>query len=331
MKKKLPLFLMFGLVGLALSVMFMVSISLAETDSDPASGPISNANVERIERDIIFDYKIPSETEIAQAKNRVMEASEYQAEVARLGAQQAEKNLDEKIQADIAYYKEMNQKGSEKIQLVKVEVETVPASIEMFPKEHDVSGYGGEAWFTPWTYEADALGNCQLNASDPINLFFWNYGNSNDVRYYLNNVGGWADTEWPAAGNQCAWTGNSDPGTLYTSSLRQQTNQLVQGNVLSRHHLRLWYAPPANGWGYWSVANTHLENWSWTNRTHCVETYDGSESYVLNGSWWAGVKGNVFWFDSQNGPLSIGPKGCGEYVYNDGWIPQIELAVDSPW
>ena len=105
-----------------------------------------------VERDIIYDFKIPSAEEIEQIKAEKRQASEYKSEVEKLGKEQAEKDIDAKIQKAVDYRNEMNKKGKGKIQLAEIGI--------TFCLADTVDIRCG------WR------GGCTVNAEDPMNLFF---------------------------------------------------------------------------------------------------------------------------------------------------------------
>ena len=263
MKKKLiAVAVMVGILALILSVYAWKSTDQAESSQ---LRPADKRYKKIVERDIIYDFKIPSAEEIEQIKAEKRQASEYKSEVEKLGKEQAEKDIDAKIQKAVDYRNEMNKKGKGKIQLAEI-------------GSHS-------AWLTLWTYDVDGAGGCTVNAEDPMNLFFGGNGSFANVTYRLM----YANPQWTSAagGDSCAWTGTSDPGVLYVSDLRKQATQLQDGSFANRHHLRIWWAPDdpdPNGWHQWSVGSTHHEWLCWYcyPPDHCVDDYDGSEGHVVN-------------------------------------------------
>ncbi|MHB1324627.1 MAG: hypothetical protein ACYDGS_00830 [Thermoleophilia bacterium] len=116
-KKLLPVFLVAGFLGLMiLSVYVLKSNHVAADNIQDSPGSVTHDNAGQIEEvDLVYDFKIPSEQEIAETKNKIMQSNEYKAKEEALGKEQAEKDLDKKLQEDIDYMVEMNKIGNGKI------------------------------------------------------------------------------------------------------------------------------------------------------------------------------------------------------------------------
>lgn len=258
-----------------------------------------------------YDYQIPSDNQIAETKQKKMKTKEFEEQERKVGRQQAERDLDERLKKDLDYMKEKNELGSEKITVAEA-------------GEHS-------AWFTIFTYARNEYDQCTTNRVDPVNLFFYDVGDANRVSEKLNNAG-WYTTDF--GGTQCAYASNVRPpgDVVYASQMRPQTRQMAYGDPSYRDHIRIWDGDGngGGGWeGWWTLGAVHREDaeWEWgydRGVDHCLvpfhpygSSFDAAEYDVWNNA--LGYFPRYFYsYDNDGWYVS-----CGRSVGNDGvavWI-----------
>ena len=306
----LLIFLSVSLLGMVL----IVPVALTSQGSDASSSiqytttppdPSLPLPVKEFEVDRHFNYHIPSDDEIAATKNKLMKEDKFKEKAKKEGQRQAEKELDTRIKDDIVYMKEKNKLGSEKIPMLEI-------------GEHS-------AYVSKYTYSTTDDGQCKADIEDPVNLFFYDTGNTDKVANNLYSAG-WGHTDW--GDSQCAYASSTQP--FYIEGLQTQTIMVDKGYgwfgyLLERDHMRMW----DGGWGSgtegkWSIGAVHHEQTSITELTHCLIPYhpDGSSFDLAEYHVWNEALGYLprFFFNGYNATKPDGSSWstCGNTVNHDG-------------
>ncbi|MCL4472625.1 MAG: hypothetical protein M1455_01600 [Actinobacteria bacterium] len=234
------------------------SIQYTTTAPDPSS-PLP---VKEFEVDRHYNYHIPSDEEIVATKQKLMKEDKFKEKAKKEGQQQAETELDARIKADIDYMKEKNQQGSEKMPVLEI-------------GEHS-------AYVSKYTYSSTYDGQCKADTADPVNMFFYDTGWTQNVSRKLSSAG-WADADWPEE-PQCAYTSSTTPGPNGIGDLRPTDRQVVKeywklDNVEERDHMRMWEGGLGGGSeGWWSIGAVHHEIFYLSILDHCLNPYDPNGS-----------------------------------------------------
>ncbi|MHB1465154.1 MAG: hypothetical protein ACYCXU_08600 [Thermoleophilia bacterium] len=282
-------------------------------------GAESGLPVKYLEVDRHYNYHIPSAKEVAAIKQKLMQEEKFKEKAKEEGQQQAEKELDARIKADNDYMKEKNQLGSEKISLIEI-------------GEHS-------AYVSKYTYSATYNGQCTAEIADPVNMFFYDTGWTQNVSRKLSS-NGWIDSPYPEE-PQCAYSSSTRPGPDGIGDLRPTDRQMMKGydnwgGLLARDHMRMW----EGGWGsgvegWWSMGAVHHENFNVSNFDHCLTPYDPNGSSFDLGEYhvWSDALGYLphFFEDYQNAKKPDGTSwiSCGNTVNHDGIGVGVHITSDT--
>jgi len=266
-------------------------IQYTTTTPDPST-PLP---VKEFEIDRYYNYHIPSNGEISANKQKLMKEDKFKEKAKKVGQQQAEKELDARIKADIEDMKEKNRIGSEKIPMLEI-------------GEHS-------AYVSKYTYEVNTAFQCTANIVDPVNMFFYDTGWTENVIRKLYSAG-WEESPWQED-DQCAYTSSTQPFDGI-NGLRKNSSHMIKG-INERDHMRMW----EGGWGggaegWWSIGAVHHELVEWP-LVHCLIPYspDGSSFDLAEYHVWNDALGYYprFFWDAGNAGWF---QSCGNSVWNDG-------------
>jgi len=284
------------------------SVQYTTTPPDPSS-PLP---VKEFEVDRHYNYHIPSDEEVVANKQKLMKEDKFKEKAKQVGQQQAEKDLDATLKEQVQYLKEKNKLGSEKFPMLKI-------------GEHS-------AYISKYTYETDYFNNCTGITADPVNMFFYDRGYTQNVISGLYSAG-WEESpfvDWEI--DQCAYTSSTRPGPNGIGDLRKNESHMIKG-VNERDHMRMW----EGGWGggtegWWSMGGAHHEQvgYSQGSPTHCLipfdpfgSSFDLAEYHVWNDA--LGYYPRFFW-NAQNAGMF---PTCGNSVWNDGTGVGVHLTSDT--
>lgn len=291
---------LFIILGLVVPTMSLGQSTETQTSTNISADPI--LPTQEIEANLRTDYKIPSQAGIADTKQKAMKSDMYLIKEKEIGKEKAERELDEKLKADLDYMIEENKKGNTTIQIMKI-------------GDHS-------AYYSNWTFVRNSYGQCTTIKVDPMNVFFYNRGAWNDAAVHLY-YHGWSPNVYLAT-DQCAWTSSYPPSyNQAVSQLRPQRTQLVQGSLIDRRHIRIWEGVYSSGGeGYWSAGSVHQEMWAPGYNTHCLyratggpgDSFDVAEEYVSQSLSYLGPH----WYFADRGSNYGFYPSCGHWAYNDG-------------
>lgn len=274
--------------------------------------------VKEFEVDRHYNYHIPSDEEVATTKQKLMKEDKFKEKAKKVGQQQAEKELDTRIKADIDYMKEKNKLGSEKMPMLEI-------------GEHS-------AYVSKYTYSVTDDGQCKADIEDPVNVFFYDTGYTEKV---VNNLysAGWGHTDW--GDGQCAYTSSTSPGPNGIGDLRLQTIMVDRGYgwlgyLWERDHMRMWEGGLGTGAeGRWSIGAVHHEKTDIWETTHCLIPYEPDGSSFDLAEWHVWYEGlgyyPRFFFNAQN---KFRPDGsswntCGNTVNHDGYSVGVHITSNT--
>ena len=274
--------------------------------------PSSPLPVKYFEVDRHYNYHIPSSEEVAATKQKLMNEDKFKEKAKKVGQQQAEKELDSSLKEQVKYLKEKNQLGSEKIPLMEI-------------GEHS-------AYLSKYTYTTDDFNNCTATVADPVNMFFYDTGWTQNVINKLYSAG-WEESPWQEI-DQCAYTSSTQPGPNGVGDLRPTDRHMING-LDPRDHMRMWeggWGSGAEGW--WSIGAAHYEQAGYYQGdfTHCLIPYDPNGSSFDLAEWhvWNDALGYLprFFWDAQNAGLF---GSCGNNVWNDGTGVGVHITSNTLW
>ena len=286
------------------------SIQYTTTVPDPSS-PLP---VKEFEVDRHYNYHIPSDEEVVANKQKLMKQDKFKEKAKKVGQKRAENELDAEIRSDIDYMQQKNQLGSEKMPMLEI-------------GEHS-------AYVSKYTYTATYDGQCKADTADPVNMFFYDTGWTQNVSRKLSSAG-WGDSGWPEE-PQCAYTSSTQPGPNGVGDLRPTDRQVVKeygtwDNVEERDHMRMW----EGGWGagsegWWSIGAVHHEIFYISIFDHCNVPYDpnGSSFDLAEYHVWNDALGYYprFFFNAQNAGTW---QSCGNSVWNDGTSVGVHITSNT--
>ena len=299
-----------------LGMVLIVPVALTSQGSDASSSiqytttppdPSLPLPVKEFEVDRYYNYHIPSNEEVATSKQKLMKEDKFKEKAKREGQQKAEKELDARIKDDIDNMKEKNKLGREKMPMLEI-------------GEHS-------AYVSKYSYSVTYDGQCKADTEDPVNMFFYDTGQTLKVITNLSHAG-WEDSPWPED-PQCAYTSSTQPGPKGIGDLRPTDRQVIKdyadprGKIDERDHMRMWDGGWSNGAeGMWSIGAVHHE---WVDYNfpydfgHCLNPYepDGSSFDLAEYHVWNDALGYYprFFFNAGNAFTKI---SCGNSVSNDG-------------